>query len=77
MSVFSAWIITTGSGLAVLYGLYPHNYISPDAHPLPLAWTVIYGMFNRATWAACVGWIVLSCHWGYGGKLSDKYIIKV
>ena len=74
--VSAGWIISIASGLAVLYGLYEHNTLTPGVEPLSLAETVAYNTFQRAVWSAALGWLILACHWGYGGNQLTVYSIN-
>ena len=65
------WIVSSVVGLAVLYGVYEYNQLSPNAKDMSLVTSVFYGMFQRATWSACLAWLIIACHWGYGGKIIN------
>ena len=61
------WTIAAVCCILVVYGIYPFNHPSATIHMLPLTTTIIYHMFQRGVWAAGVAWLVIMCHWGYGG----------
>ncbi|XP_069953827.1 nose resistant to fluoxetine protein 6 isoform X3 [Cherax quadricarinatus] len=63
-----AWVVA----LAVLLGIARYNYAdTPDVVPeMTLTEAVLYGGLHRAAWAAALAWVVLACHWGYGGELE-------
>ena len=61
------WLVATALALTVVYGIYEHNQISPDIEAMNMTETIFYNMFQRAIWAGCVVWVILACHWGYGG----------
>jgi len=52
--------------VAVVYGLDVHEYDQRQENPPAIA-RVINNAFHRAAWAVGLGWIVFSCHHGYGG----------
>ncbi|KAK4296233.1 hypothetical protein Pmani_031262 [Petrolisthes manimaculis] len=70
--VLCGWVLAVGAALSVLLGIAPYNYVNvPDTVPdFPRALAILYGGFARAVWAAAVGWVVLACHWGYGGPVD-------
>ena len=69
------WVVSAASGLAVLYGVYPHNQVSPEDTSLPMSDTIAYNMFQRGVWAASIAWVIVACHWGYGG--NDNLVLKL
>ena len=68
------WVVACTSGLAVLYGVYPYNHISDHMdQTMTMTETFFYDVFQRSVWSAAVAWIILACHWGYGGT----YVISI
>ncbi len=63
LQVVSGWILATGMGLAVMYGMVPYtNDVS-----IPDAIRVTYGSLHRVAWAVTVSWVIFACTRGYGG----------
>ena len=60
------WAAAFATGLAVIYGLNIHATMEPLSDEL----TAFYGGFHRAAWALALGWLIIACCRGYGGKCS-------
>lgn len=69
-------MLAVGAALSVLFGMVHYNYfnIPFNVPEVPRALAIFYGGFSRTVWAAAVGWVVLACHWGYGGELPSDLI---
>ncbi|XP_071547734.1 nose resistant to fluoxetine protein 6-like isoform X2 [Panulirus ornatus] len=70
--VVFGWTSAVGVALAVLFGIVRYNFAglpSQVAH-MSLVEAVVYGGLHRAAWGAAVAWVVLACHWGYGGPID-------
>ena len=66
------WCISIASGLAVLYGVWPYNQVYGPEEDIPvmnMTETFFYNMFQRVVWSAALAWIILACHWGFGGNI--------
>nr|XP_027226453.1 nose resistant to fluoxetine protein 6-like [Penaeus vannamei] len=68
--VWAGWAAATGVALAVVFGIARYNDPSPGTPQMSLAEAVLYGGLHRAAWAAAVAWVVVACHWGYGGPVD-------
>ena len=64
----AAWLISTGTCLAVLYGIYPWF----DAlNEIPRVEGMVYAGLNRFGWGVSVAWIIFACVKGYGGLINS------
>lgn len=70
--VIVGWVATTAVALSIIFGIERYNKVKLPGTPpeMSLAESVLYGGFHRAVWGVVVGWIVLACHWGYGGPVN-------
>ncbi|XP_042889060.1 nose resistant to fluoxetine protein 6-like [Penaeus japonicus] len=68
--VWAGWAAATGVALAVVFGIARYNNPSPGTPQMSLTEAVLYGGLHRAAWAVAVAWIILACHWGYGGPVD-------
>jgi hypothetical protein len=55
--------------LAVVYGLV--DYFPYEAERPSHAEAVAYSSVGRIAWASVIAWVVVACHYGYGGKSSS------
>ncbi|XP_033105100.1 nose resistant to fluoxetine protein 6-like isoform X2 [Anneissia japonica] len=60
------WLIATGIGLSVVYGLYGTMH----GHELSRGASVMYITFCRFAWAIALGWVSFACITGYGGPIN-------
>ncbi|XP_063604151.1 nose resistant to fluoxetine protein 6-like isoform X2 [Penaeus indicus] len=68
--VWAGWAAAIGVALAVVFGIARYNDPSPGTPQMTLAEAVLYGALHRAAWAAAVAWVIVACHWGYGGPVD-------
>nr|XP_045584880.1 nose resistant to fluoxetine protein 6-like [Procambarus clarkii] len=70
--VVVGWVSAVVVALAVLLGIARYNYVgTPSTVPqMSLLEAVFYGGVHRTAWAAAVAWVILACHWGYGGPVN-------
>jgi peptidoglycan/LPS O-acetylase OafA/YrhL len=64
---FVGWILTTGTCIAVVFGL--HNLIAGTGHPSEAA-NISYNGLSRTAWAVGLSWITLACVTGHGGFVN-------
>ncbi|XP_055310887.1 O-acyltransferase like protein-like, partial [Sitodiplosis mosellana] len=53
--------------ILTIFGHYPFH--QPDIDTLPIHF-VLFLSFGRILWTVAVGWIMFSCHFGYGGAVN-------
>ena len=65
--VIVGWLLAIGTGLAIVYGLYPYVNEAdvPEIDPIV---QMTYGPLNRIAWSIALAWVVLTCVHGYGGN---------
>ncbi|KAG7164087.1 O-acyltransferase like protein-like [Homarus americanus] len=63
------WLLSAAVALAVLYGMADYDTLE-DPVLLPVAPSIIYAGFSRASWCAALVWVVFACHTGYGGPIN-------
>jgi len=68
MTVLLGWIIAFLCGCLVVYGMYPYNQRGPATWSNATAF--FYSTFHRPVWALCLAWVVVACHYGYGGPIN-------
>ncbi|KAJ8304385.1 hypothetical protein KUTeg_017968 [Tegillarca granosa] len=61
------WLLTTATGLAILYGLY--DALRGNS-PLTLEVSAFYNATHRSAWGFCVCWVIVSCATGHGGYIN-------
>merc|ERR1712142_27548 len=67
----TAWVV----GLLCVYGAYPYNNFTtknygPERYPEQSISDVFNGFF-RGAWGLALMWVVLACHYGYGGPINS------
>ncbi|CAL4184688.1 unnamed protein product, partial [Meganyctiphanes norvegica] len=62
--VVVGWTAAFATAWMVLLGMY--NVKQGEATTT----YIIYEASHRAAWAACLGWVAIACHNGYGGKVN-------
>ncbi|XP_068231432.1 nose resistant to fluoxetine protein 6-like isoform X2 [Palaemon carinicauda] len=70
--VIVGWLATTAVALSIVFGIERYNKRELPGTPpeMSLVESVLYGGFHRTVWGVVLGWIVLACHWGYGGPIN-------
>ncbi|GFR60240.1 nose resistant to fluoxetine protein 6-like [Elysia marginata] len=71
--VIIGWVLAIGSVLTVSFVTYDQNknFLS-DPQGWPSWGKAFYEMLCRPVWALVLGWIVVACATGHGGKYSPK-----
>ncbi|CAL4071880.1 unnamed protein product, partial [Meganyctiphanes norvegica] len=73
--VVLGWVLSAGIGLLVIYGGYPYNSLDIETfaqNRVPTqAISDVYNGFNRGAWGLALMWLVLACHYGYGGLVNS------
>nr|KAG5706683.1 hypothetical protein BaRGS_005753 [Batillaria attramentaria] len=69
MMALVGWAVATGVGLACLFGLYDATKVT-DNEPLEVWESALYNALARTVWGACVAWVIVACHAGYGGFVN-------
>ena len=58
--------------LLVIYGI---NHLFETNTPSQRSWTtfqsVMYNCFSKSLWSLSLGWVIFSCHKGYGGLINN------
>ena len=66
------WEVSVATMVAVVFGL---NWLRRNDGLTSPSWSnlesVIYNCFSKTAWSLALGWIVFSCHRGYGGLIND------
>lgn len=62
----TGWTVATFSALCVLLGMWSYNQILASYYYDPVT-QVLYGGLHRGVWCISLAWVVLACHFGYGG----------
>ncbi|CAL4069825.1 unnamed protein product, partial [Meganyctiphanes norvegica] len=62
--VVVGWTTAFATGWMVMLGMYNVN-----EHEATTTY-IIYEACHRAAWAACLGWVAIACHNGYGGIVN-------
>ncbi|XP_072168240.1 nose resistant to fluoxetine protein 6-like [Diadema setosum] len=66
--VAGGWVTAVILYMVLIYGLYD---VYRGASTLSLAASAMYFTFSRFTFALTVAWIIVACHYGYGGVVND------
>ncbi|XP_063604105.1 nose resistant to fluoxetine protein 6-like [Penaeus indicus] len=69
LQVLTGWTVATFSALAVLLGAWSYNQIAAAYYYDPIT-QVLYGGLHRGVWCAALAWVVVACHFGYGGVVN-------
>ncbi|CAL4114511.1 unnamed protein product, partial [Meganyctiphanes norvegica] len=68
--VILGWVTSVVIGLLVVYG--PHQYNKLNYASVPTeAIADVYNGFFRGAWGLALMWVVLACHYGYGGLVNS------
>ncbi|XP_037787933.1 LOW QUALITY PROTEIN: nose resistant to fluoxetine protein 6-like [Penaeus monodon] len=70
LHVLTGWTIAAFSALSVLLGMWSYNQLEVTYHYDPVT-QVLYGGLHRGVWCAALAWVVVACHFGYGGIVND------
>ncbi|XP_037787932.1 O-acyltransferase like protein-like [Penaeus monodon] len=70
LQVLTGWTVATFSALAVLLGAWSYNQIAAAYYYDPIT-QVLYGGLHRGVWCAALAWVVVACHFGYGGVVNS------
>ncbi|XP_063604104.1 nose resistant to fluoxetine protein 6-like [Penaeus indicus] len=70
LQVLTGWTIAAFSALSVLFGMWSYNQFETTYYYDPIT-QVLYGGLHRGIWCAALAWVVLACHFGYGGIVND------
>lgn len=62
----TGWTVAVFSALAVLLGAWSYNHIGTTYYYDPIT-QVLYGGLHRGVWCLALAWVVVACHFGYGG----------
>lgn len=65
--VVLAWAVSIVLGVLVVYGL--KDYYLEKGMNIHLS--AVYTAFSRIAWSMAVGWVIFSCHNGYGGFINS------
>ncbi|CAL4082235.1 unnamed protein product [Meganyctiphanes norvegica] len=68
--VVAGWTVCFVTLFLVQFGLYSYAQDIPKAQ-YDVMTQVFYGGLHRATWSACLAWIVIACTAGYGGIINE------
>ncbi|KAK7072437.1 hypothetical protein SK128_013072 [Halocaridina rubra] len=70
--IFIGWVSATVVALSIIFGIARYNKLAvPSSVPeMSVTEAALYGGFHRAVWGIVLAWIVLACHWGYGGPIN-------
>lgn len=61
------WIISIGSILTIVYGIY---WINQPSHGTTTLESSFHESFHRVGWAISLSWIIFACINGYGGPVN-------
>jgi len=64
------WMVSAALCLLTLYG--PFN-VEADHHPMSVAESVTYNSLSRTAWSIGLGYLILACRSGRGGK--DRHLV--
>ncbi|XP_069986465.1 nose resistant to fluoxetine protein 6 isoform X2 [Penaeus vannamei] len=70
VQVLTGWTVAAFSALSVLFGLWSYNQLQTTYYYDPVT-QVLYGGLHRGVWCAALAWVVVACHFGYGGVVND------
>lgn len=62
------WVIATGMGIAVVFGMYNYNQMTGDFIEYNWAVSIFYGSLHYLLWGLALAWVAFAYHNGYGGK---------
>jgi len=69
---FILWQLSLVTMFAVVFGLAGlRKNETPNGHTWTVFESVMYNCFHKTGWSLALGWIVFSCHKGYGGLIDD------
>jgi len=73
--VLLGWVLAWVIGLLCVYGAWPYNDITlpnfgPEKIPTQTV-SDVYNGFMRGAWGLALMWVVLACHYGYGGPINS------
>uniref|UniRef100_A0A914XGG6 Nose resistant-to-fluoxetine protein N-terminal domain-containing protein n=1 Tax=Plectus sambesii TaxID=2011161 RepID=A0A914XGG6_9BILA len=60
------WMLATAVAMAAVFGLYHYS----QGEMMDVGYRAAYSAFSRPGWALALGWLVFSCHYGYGGPIN-------
>ncbi|ROT85197.1 Nose resistant to fluoxetine protein 6 [Penaeus vannamei] len=69
VQVLTGWTVAVFSALAVLLGAWSYNHIGTTYYYDPIT-QVLYGGLHRGVWCLALAWVVVACHFGYGGAVN-------
>ncbi|XP_035698599.1 nose resistant to fluoxetine protein 6-like [Branchiostoma floridae] len=61
------WLVAAASAVAVLYPTHG-QYLGATLHTLSA--NALYLTVHRTVWAMALAWVVVACHYGYGGVVN-------
>ena len=62
------WALAFALMLTVVLGQY--DYMNgTDIKKFPIFWRAMYSAWSKPAWGLGLTWIVVSCYYGYGGKI--------
>ncbi|XP_042885810.1 nose resistant to fluoxetine protein 6-like isoform X2 [Penaeus japonicus] len=70
LQVLTGWTVAAFSALSVLLGMWSYNTLGTTSYYDPVT-QILYGGLHRGVWCAALAWVVLACHFGYGGVVND------
>merc|ERR1712156_40988 len=69
---FILWQLSLVTMFAVVFGLAGlRKNETFSGHTWTVFESVVYNCFHKTAWSLALGWIVFSCHKGYGGIIDD------
>ena len=68
------WIVAFALGFTIVYGLDIPNHSGCEDR-LPNLAQAIYGGFYAFVWGLSVAWVIFTCSRGYGGILTENYLL--
>ena len=60
------WLLSVALGLSIIYLMWPANL----GHIPTNSQAAAYSSLARTFWGVCIGWLVIACNYGYGGKYN-------
>ncbi|XP_071786154.1 nose resistant to fluoxetine protein 6-like isoform X2 [Asterias amurensis] len=64
----AGWVLATGIGMSVVYGLYPSYHAAQD---LSKTASIIYISMSRFAWGVALAWVVFACNYGHAGWINS------
>lgn len=61
------WLLTAGTGLSIVYGLY--GPVS-EMRKIDTDVSAFYNAVHRPLWSVCIAWVIVACTCGYGGPVT-------